>query len=601
MSDFKEQIAKVKEAYNIVELVEEENVRLNPSGHGEYKGLCPFHSESTPSFKVSEPFQNYYCFGCHEKGDIVTFIQNTRGYSWIESLKYLAENKGIELDLGFSKEDDDGRPKVNIKELYQLVEDSKAFYRNEYNLLDDSHPAKKEIINRGLDPSDDIYCYAPERYGALYNHLKEKGYSNELMLASELVAEKDGNYFDFFYGRLLFTLTDFRGKPISYSSRKLFEKDTRGKYVNGKASPVFEKKNSLFNIHNAKKMAREEKFLILNEGQFDVMAFMASGLSNAVASSGTAFTEGHLKSARQLVGQDGRLIFAYDGDKAGIKAALNIFVHFPQTHGTSDVILFPENSDPCDYYMANGKEGMHSILDEKIPMTDFVIKVVADQIGIDDMSTRYKFVQIMTDKFLPAVEDPILLEHMLRRTSVMSGVDINKIRQALDTVKAGNSSKFTPKEKEKEEEVLDIKIPLNSLDDSDNCYITALSLLASSPEVLAPKSKGKFFPDKFKPFMKELMGNYSRHAKNGTNFRFIPEEYDDTDFAKHLQNTVINQIAHDSTDDLINHYELVLNTGEMYYKKQEEEQNRANILNAMKESKNNKELYQLLKTLENNK
>lgn len=596
MTDFNQQKAKIKEAYNIVDLVEQENVSLSVSGPGEYKGLCPFHNEKTPSFKVSEPFQNYYCFGCGASGDIFTFIQETRGCSFPEAMLYLAESKGIEVDFGTKGRTDTG-PKIDLKKMYSLVKDANTFYRNEFEKLDNSHPAKKEILKRGLDVENEVFGYAPERYGALYNHLKEKGYSDELMVQSELIGQKDGKYFDFFYGRLTITLADFSGRPVSYSARKLFDKDSRAKYVNGKASPVFQKKATLFNLHNAKKTARLEGNLILSEGPFDVLAIEKAGFTNAVASCGTAFTEEHLKAARQLVGENGQLTFAFDGDSAGIEAAMKIFIHFPIAHSVSKIALFPEGMDPCDYLQKEGPDKVKEIIENATPITDFVLQEVANHVQLTDMSSRYKFIKILVSTYFSKMTDDVLLEYMMRKASVISGVEIQKIRDLQDDFKK-NNHKRALKEQKHEQEELNMKIELNSFDDSDVCYVNAFSMLIKDPLELIPLTKGVPIPDKFKEFLRELVNNVKRYKAQNKPYRFIAEEYSDVDFAKYLQNVSNNALSHSSMDELKAHYELVLESGVKFYESNVRQAKIASIKAALAEAKSNDEVLEMLKLLE---
>lgn len=599
MATFQESIALIKETYNIVELVEQENVSLSVSGPGEFKGLCPFHSEKTPSFKVSEPFQNYYCFGCQAKGDIFSFIQETRGCTFMDAVKYLAANKGIELDIDDGSSEDG--PKVDLKKLYSLLKDSRDYYRQQYDMLDASHAAKREISKRGLDINDEVYGFAPEKYGALYEHLKNLGYSEALMLQSELISKNDqGQFYDFFYGRLMITLADFSGRPVSYSARKLFETDTRAKFVNGKASPIFQKKATLFNLHNAKRSARQKKEIILTEGPFDTKALEKSGFDNATASCGTAFTEEHLKSAMQLAGENGTLIFSFDGDEAGVEAALKTFKHFPIAHSMSKIALFPEGKDPCDQYIEHGAEGVAEIINSAIPITDFVLKSLANSMEITDMSSRYRYVKTIISEYLVVMTDQVLLDYMLRRLSIISGVDVAQIKDLYKDTKSGNKNRQVT-QPVKDEEELHMQVQINSLDDSDVCFVSAFSMLVRFPEQLSPLSKGVDFPPKFIPFLQELVGNIKRYKESNREFRFIPEEYTDSDFAKYLQNVSGTKQFLDDTEEMQNHYKHIIKTGEKFYKNSVREAEKSNILAAMSEAKSNDELFQMLKLLEEQK
>lgn len=592
MASFKEQISAIKEAYNIVDLIESENVNLKSAGPSIYKGLCPFHSEKTPSFTVNEQFQNYRCFGCGANGDIITFIQETHGWSLIEAVKYLAKNKGISLELNDYKPDDG--PKIDIKKMYSLVKDAEEFYRSEFIKLDNSHPAKKEVLKRGMSVDNPVFGYAPERNKALYSHLLQLGYSEELMLQSELIASNNNNFYDFFYGRLTITLSDFNGRPVSFSARKLFDTDNRAKWVNGKQSPVFQKKSVLFNLHNAKKSARLNEQIILAEGPFDVLALTMAGCENAVASCGTAFTEEHLKAARQLVGENGTLIFAFDGDAAGIQAAVKEFIHFPISHAISKIALFPENQDPCDCLLAAGPERVKQIIDEAIPITDFILKVSSEKTTLDDMDSRYRFIRYLTSKIFPIMTDSILRDYMIRQASIMAGIDINKINELITQPKEQNL--LNNKKTQSSDEKLHIQIELNEADESDMCYVKAFSILIKDPKHLAKITNKVKVPDKFKNFLKEIALNYKKYTQKNMSFRFIPEDYSDSDFAKYLLN-INNDNEYSDIDEMKSHYLFLLQAAEKFYIDSLKEQKKINIINALSSTKTNDELISMLKLL----
>lgn len=595
MATFNENLALIKKSYNIVDFIESENISLKVSGPGEYKGLCPFHNEKTPSFKVSEPFQNYYCFGCHARGDIFTFISETRGCSLFEAAKYLAEMKGIAVEFDDKGKRDNG-PKVDLRSLYSLLDDTYKFYRAEYEKLDENHPAKKEVKKRNLDVNDPMFGYAPEKYGALIEYLTNKGYSKDLMLQSEMIGEKDGNLFDFFRSRLMITLSDFSGRPVSFSARKLFESDTRAKFVNGKASPIFQKKATLFNLHNAKKSARLQRELILTEGPFDAKAIEIAGFPNVAASCGTAFTEEHLKTGRQLVSETGTLLFAFDGDSAGIEAALKVFTHFPIAHGVSKIVLFPEGKDPCDYYLELGSEGIREILNTATPITDFVLTELVKSYPLTDMASRYKFVQEIVSTYISIMTEPVLIDYMIRKTSVISGIELGKIKELYEKSKSNSKGRIAPELKRDEPE-LNMKIDLNMIDDSDVCFVNAFSLLVRFPDRLTKLSKGIDFPSKFQPFLKEFVTNFSIAMKEGRTFHFIAEEYNDIDFAKYLQNVSITKDYVNEDDELDSYYIHLLRSGEKFYKSSIHEAKKASILAAMNEAKSNEELLELLTLL----
>lgn len=596
MAELKDVVAQVKDVYNICDIVEQENVTLRASGPGEYTGLCPFHTEKTPSFKVNERFQNYKCFGCGASGDIITFITETKGCSFMEALKYLADSKGIELPSTFTN--NDNRPKIDMNKLYALVKDARDYYREEFLKLDTNHPAKKEILSRGLSIDNEVYGYAPETYGALYKHLSSLGYTNELMLQSQLVMEKDGKFFDFFFGRLLFTLSDFSGRPVSFSSRKLFETDNRGKYVNGKGSPVFAKKSTLYNLQNAKSSARQLKQIVLSEGQFDVEALREAGVENVVASSGTAFTEEHLKSARQIVGEDGKLIFAFDGDSAGIEAALKVFIHFPITHSVSEVVLFPEGKDPCDIFKESNNEGeeLRELMSTSVPIMDFVLTECGKRGDFSNMNGRYKFIKNMIVKFISFMNEDVLIDYMIKRISIISGVELSKVQDMYKEVKKNGTKKLRPQKEETEVLLPDIEI--NEFNDSDVCYVRLCQLIIHNPLLLMKYAKKTKIPKKFHIFLREIIQNIKKYQSRNELFKFIPEQYTNSEFGKYLLNKDFDSRTPTENEELIHYFVFLQDSGFKFYQEQIIEQERARVMEAITSAKDNDELISLLALLD---
>lgn len=585
--DFKNQLVKIKEAYNIVDLIEEENVSLKTSGPGRYKGLCPFHSEKTPSFVVDENFQSYRCFGCGVHGDIFKFIEDIRGCSFADAAKYLAEMKGIELKFSGSGKHENA-PHIDIKAMYGLLQDSYDFYRDEYNKLPDTHPAKQEVISRGLDPNNQVFCYAPERFGALYKFLEQKGYSTDLMLQSELVSKSEsGKLYDFFHSRLLITLSDFSGRPVSYSARKLFDSDTRAKYVNGKQSPIFQKEATLFNLDKAKKSIRETKKVIVCEGPFDVLALDKAGIENAVASCGTAFTEKQLRSIEQIVDVDGNVVFSFDGDDAGIKAAVHTFLHFPLIHGNSSVVLFPEGLDPCDYLVKYGAEKMNEPLSKEQPIIDFVLSSLASKLKLSDMQTRYQFAKLVMGKYAPAVTDVVLRNYMIRRTSVLSGVEVEELDGML-----GKTPRQYKKEIQKDTPG-DLEIQVNLSSDTDKCYVTLLAMLIHEPKLLFPKLKDIKIPDKFHNIIREIGTNCREYMMNKKEIRIIPEQYDEQNFIKYLQEFEII-IDYGDEKQVLHHFDEVAKIGQASVYAEEQQRRKQAIAQALDGAKSPEEIVKLL-------
>lgn len=437
MSDksFKEVIAEIKLAYTISDYIEQSGIQLKRRGN-KAQGLCPFHNEKTPSFSVDDSTQSYKCFGCGQYGDILSFVQNYENLTFYDSLKKLAEDKNIEFNIQGKNESG-----VDYQSLRACIKDAANFYHKEFRKLDNQHPAKQQILSRGLSLTGILYGYAPEGYDTLYKFLSSQGYSDETILAVGVArkSEKSGRFFDFWQGRLMFYITDAAGKVIGFSARKLYENDKMGKYVNSSDSYLFDKSSSLFNIAVAKKKAVTDKLIYVVEGQFDVAAFVETGLVNAVATSGTAFTEKQGNIIRRLVTEEGKIVFCFDGDSAGVEAAIKVFNNVPILHSQAYIVSFPEDTDPSDYRFKHGNEKLVDFVENNaVPMIEFVLKHLSKKFDMESSMDRSNFIG-MGAKALNTLSSRALRETYIAKLALDSYSSVAVIKEALE--KAHKESK----------------------------------------------------------------------------------------------------------------------------------------------------------------
>src|SRR3989344_414385 len=308
-------VEQIKERLDIAEVIGS-YIKLEKAG-GNFKAKCPFHNEKTPSFFVSPDRGTYYCFGCGAKGDIFTFIQEFEGVDFPEALKMLAERAGVKLS---------DRKNVNYKEhseLYGILAEAAEFFVKN---LKDNPKARKYLLNRGLKEKtieDWQIGFAPDEWRSLFEYFKAKNVSDEKLLAAGLIKKtsEDGKretFYDVFRGRIMFPISDSRGKIVGFSGRILVATDKAPKYVNSPETAIFKKSEILYGLDRAKKEIRRMDYSILVEGQMDLLMAHQEGFANAVASSGTAFTENHILRLKRL---SGRIIMAFDADSAGFQAA----------------------------------------------------------------------------------------------------------------------------------------------------------------------------------------------------------------------------------------------------------------------------------------
>lgn len=428
-SNLKDVIIRIKTSYDIVDYMRSAGLKLQPNGTGRWKTNCPFHKEKTPSFIVNETHQYYKCFGCGASGDLLTFVQEYENLQFMDAVTKMAEGKNIPIDIEGSSEDS-----VDYRTLYKILKHSANFYYGQFKQLDKSHPAWKEIIDRGLSLNGDmVYGYAPAG-NALYKELLKTGFSEENIILSGVCRKSDdGKVYDFFRRRLMFIITDRYNKPIGFSSRKLFEDDTRGKYVNSVDSPLFHKSKVLYNHYLARLSAGKEKTLYICEGQFDVASFVEAGMKNVVASSGTSFTDGHMNECRKLV-SGGELVFCFDGDSAGVKAAESIFLNFPEEHSESYVVMFPDGVDPCDYRLENGNEALVEKVGERVPLVEFMLRRAKEQYDLKSLVERSKFVEHGA-RIISSITNLTIRESCMRFLSLESMTPLNDVREAVSNAK----------------------------------------------------------------------------------------------------------------------------------------------------------------------
>lgn len=365
-------VEQIKEKLGIVEVVQN-YVKLEHAG-ANMKGRCPFHNEKTPSFFVSPSRNSYYCFGCNAKGDIFTFVQEFEKVDFKGALKILADRAGVALsdyNPAESKEKDI---------LFEIMEEAtKAF---EANLKKDA-AVKAYLSDRGL--TDDTISkwrigFAPDGWHALHEHLRSKKFKDVDIEKAGLIKKGEKGFYDRFRGRILFPIFDpservigFSGRIYESSSRVSAQKEsTEPKYLNSPDTPLFNKSEVLYGYHVAKNSIRQKKFSLLVEGQMDLLMCQQAGLSQAVATSGTALTEEQLLILKRF---SPNLMSAYDGDKAGISASKRAFTLALSLGFDVKVAPLPPGSDPADVIRKDPEE-FKKILRGSMHIIDFTLRSV---------------------------------------------------------------------------------------------------------------------------------------------------------------------------------------------------------------------------------
>lgn len=307
------QVDQIKSKLDIVTVVGA-YIKLEKAGSN-WKGRCPFHNERTPSFFVSPERGSYYCFGCHAKGDIFSFVQEFEGLDFVGSLKVLADRAGVPLEE-FRKE-----KKTEKEKLFSIMEQATLYYQSK---LQDNSKVEDYLKNRGIKPktiSEFRVGFAPEGWRELYQYLTGKGITPGEMLSCGLIKKMEGapnSFYDTFRGRIVFPIADSSGRVVGFSGRILVSDDKSPKYLNSPETVLFNKSEVLFGLDKAKRDIKIHDYSVLVEGQMDLVMMHQVGITNTVATSGTALTQEQLIKLRRL---SNRIIICYDGDNAGFNAS----------------------------------------------------------------------------------------------------------------------------------------------------------------------------------------------------------------------------------------------------------------------------------------
>ena len=338
--------------------VAERYVNLKKSGRGSI-GLCPFHSEKTPSFNVFEDTQSFYCFGCGAGGDVITFMRRIENLDYVDAVRLLAQQFG----LGIPDEATDDQTSALRRRILEMNREAAKYFHTVLKSPEGA-PGRDYFKKRMLRPETVTgfgLGYARPVWDGLLSHLKQLGYREEEMLAAALVREKDGHYYDQFRNRVIFPIIDLQGNVIAFGGRVL--DDSKPKYLNSADTPVFKKSRGLYALNFAKGSSggTADKSLILCEGYMDVIALHQAGFKNAVATLGTALTP---EQTRLMARYAQDIIVSYDADEAGQKAAQRAIGLLTQAGLSVRVLRIEGQKDPDEFIKVNGADKFKAILEK---------------------------------------------------------------------------------------------------------------------------------------------------------------------------------------------------------------------------------------------
>lgn len=367
----------IKDQANIVDIIGE-FVSLRRSGIN-YKGLCPFHAEKTPSFMVNPERRTFHCFGCGEGGDIFAFLMQYHGLSFFEAVKELAGRYHIPLPE--KKLSSRERKRAESREILLAInEAATAAYHDQLLKDPQAENARRYLKKRGMD-SEIITSFrlgfAPDRWDFLFKTLSKRFSAEDIKNAGLAVAKERGGYYDRFRNRILFPIYNLSGKVTAFGGRILGE--GQPKYLNSPETLIFDKGRTLFGLYQQRDIVRKTRQCVVVEGNFDLLALIAHGIKNVAAPLGTALTQSHI---RTLKGYADEVILLFDGDSAGVQAAIRSVPLFMKEQVMARVALLPKNHDPDTFVREFGKEGLEKCLSEACSVSEFVFSRLVEKYGL---------------------------------------------------------------------------------------------------------------------------------------------------------------------------------------------------------------------------
>jgi DNA primase len=458
-----EDIAEVRERARIEEVVSQ-YVTLRRAGTAE-KGLCPFHDEKTPSFQVRPSMGSYHCFGCGAGGDVFGFVMEVEGVPFIEAVERLADKYGVQLRR---EESDTSSAPRDRNRRSRLVEANKAaseFYVEQLLTTSDAVAGRQFLDERGFDKGAAerfAIGFAPRSGDALLQHLRGRGFSDDEVVAAGLVGTSGRGPYDRFRGRLLWPIRNMPGEVVGFGARRLFDDDRiEAKYLNTPETALYKKSQVLYGIDKARRAIATGMQAVVVEGYTDVMACHEAGVETAVATCGTAFGDDHAKIVRRLLADHdelrGEIIFTFDGDEAGQRAAMKAFEGDQQFLSQTYVAVDPDGRDPCDIRMSDGDEGVRELVARRVPLYRFVLRNVVDRYDLDRADQRVNALREAA-RLVASVRDWSKVNAFVRELAGMIGLEQEEVHR--EVTKAAARPSGAPAEPvRRERTVADVREP----------------------------------------------------------------------------------------------------------------------------------------------
>ncbi|MBC8200077.1 MAG: DNA primase [Desulfobacterales bacterium] len=427
-----EKINDIKNSADIVDIISE-TVVLKKSGKN-YLGLCPFHSEKTPSFTVSPDKQIFYCFGCNAGGNVFSFLMKQEGISFPEAARMLARRYGIDIPVRTMSPEQ--KKRISEREsVLAINRQAMDFFCRALLENASGKKAMEYLLKRGISREiiDDFKLgYAPEGWDNLAVYFSKNKQPDGLVEKSGLIIPRKGKsgFYDRFRSRIIFPIFDISMQVIGFGGRVM--DDSLPKYLNSPETHVYNKSRSLYGLHMAKGKCRESETVFIVEGYFDLLALHQHGIQNSVATLGTSLTPKHVQILRGFIGKNGRIVLVYDSDMAGIKAAQRTIEVFDKGYVDAHIVVLPDGHDPDSYLLEFGAEPFTKLAAESKGVISFLIDCAVKKHGL---STEGK-IRIISDMkvFLAAINDNVARSLYVKELAERIGIDetavLEKVREA---------------------------------------------------------------------------------------------------------------------------------------------------------------------------
>lgn len=429
----KEDIDEVRARTDIREVIEG-YVSLKSSGIGRFVGLCPFHDERSPSFNVRPQVGSYHCFGCGESGDVYDFVMAMEHTGFAETVERMAARIGYTLRYEGGKPGDryEAGMRRRLLDAHKIA--AEFFERNLYS--PDAQDAQRFLGARGFDPAATRKFgvgYAPRGWDHLLKHLRSQGFTDEELKATGMFSEGNRGLYDRFRGRIMWPIRTIAGETIGFGARRLFDDDQGPKYLNTPETQLYKKSQVLYGIDLAKRDMAKSKQVVIVEGYTDVMAAHLAGITTAVATCGTAFGPGHIKMVRRMItddGSGGEIIFTFDGDAAGQKAAMAAFQEDQRFVAQTFVAVAENGMDPCDLRLHKGDAAVRSLIASRRPLFEFAIDSTLAKYDLATLEGRVLAMRAIAP-IIAGIKDRDLRPAYMRKVSGQLGLELDEIQRAV--------------------------------------------------------------------------------------------------------------------------------------------------------------------------